>query len=106
MQEYRTETAQLLALNKITARFPFIEKVVADGAYAGPIAQSNRPRPIEIVKRSDQAKGFVRLPKRWIVERTFAWLGINRSLSKDFEKHAKTALAFIYTEVAPFDWTT
>jgi transposase len=86
-----------LALDKITARFPFIEKVVADGAYAGPIAQSNSPRPIEIVKRSDTAKGFVVLPKRWIVERTFAWLGINRRLTKDFERHAKTALTFIQT---------
>jgi len=86
-----------LPLDKITARFPFIEKVVADGAYAGPIAQSNSPRPVEIVKRSDAAKGFVVLPKRWIVERTFAWLGINRRLAKDFEKYAKTALAFIYT---------
>ena len=86
-----------LALDKITARFPFIEKVVADGAYAGPIAQSNSPRPVEIVKRSDQAKGFVVLPKRWIVERTFAGLGINRRLSKDFERFSETALAFIYT---------
>ena len=51
-----------LALDKITARFPFIEKVVADGAYAGPIAQSNSPRPVEIVKRSDQAKGFSSCP--------------------------------------------
>lgn len=86
-----------LALDKITARFPFIEKVVADGAYAGPIAQAGSPRPIEIVKRSDTAKGFLVLPKRWIVERTFAWLGINRRLSKDFERYAKTALTFIYT---------
>jgi transposase len=86
-----------LALDKITARFPFIEKVLADGSYAGPIAQSNSPRPLEIVKRSDTAKGFVVLPKRWIVERTFAWLGINRRLAKDFEKHAETALAFIHT---------
>lgn len=84
-------------LDGITRRFPFIEKVMADGAYAGPIAQSNSPRPIEIVKRSDQQKGFVVLPKRWIVERTFAWLGINRRLSKDFERYAKTALTFIYT---------
>lgn len=86
-----------IVLDKITARFAFIEKVIADGAYAGPIAQSNSPRPIEIVKRSDQTKGFVVLPKRWIVERTFAWLGINRRLAKDFERYAKTARALIYT---------
>lgn len=56
-------------------------------------------RPVEIVKRSDQAKGFVVLPKRWIVERTFAWLGINRRLTKDFERYAETALAFICTAI-------
>lgn len=83
-------------LGGITARFPCIEKVVADGAYAGPIAQSNSPRPIEIVKRADTATGFAVLPKRWIGERTFAGLGINRRLAKDFARHAKTALAFIH----------
>lgn len=86
-----------IALDQITHHFPLIEKVIADGAYAGPIAQNHSPRPIEIVKRSDTTKGFVVLPKRWIVERTFAWLGINRRLSKDFERFAETALAFIYT---------
>jgi len=85
-----------LVLDRITSRFPFIEKIIADGAYTGPIAQSNSPRPIEIVKRSDVAKGFEVLPKRWIVERTFAWLGINRRLSKDFERFAETALTFIH----------
>ena len=41
---------------------------------------------IEIIKRSDTAKGFVLLPRRWVVERTFAWLGRNRRLATDFEK--------------------
>ena len=40
---------------------------------------------VEIVKRSDHAKGFVVLPKRWVVERTFAWLGRCRRLAKDWE---------------------
>jgi len=83
-------------LGQITDRFPFIEKVMADGSYAGPIAQGNSPRPIEIVKRPDEVKGFVVLPKRWIVERTFAWIGINRRLTKDFERYAETAVSFIY----------
>lgn len=86
-----------LVLDRITNRFPFIEKVIADGAYAGPIAQSDSPRSIEIVKRSDASKGFVVLPNRWIVERTFAWLGFNRRLSKDFERYAQDSLCFIYT---------
>ena len=50
---------------------------------------------IEIVKRSDQAKGFVVLPKRWIVERTFAWLGRCRRLAKDWENLNRKALAFL-----------
>jgi len=62
----------------------------------GLVTQSPSPRPVEIVKRSDAAKGVVVLPKRWIVERTFAWPGINRRLARDFERHAKTARAFIY----------
>ena len=76
-------------------RFPFIEKICADGGYQGAIAQSNSPRPLVIVKRNQAA--FEVLPKRWIVERTFAWLGINRRLSKDFERFAKTAETFIQT---------
>jgi len=77
----------------LSARFPFIETICADGGYQGPIAQSNSPRPLEIIKRNEV--GFQVLPKRWIVERTFAWLGINRRLAKDFERYAKTSLAFI-----------
>jgi transposase len=49
----------------------------------------------EIVKRSDQVKGFKVLPKRWIVERTFAWLGRCRRLAKDFENLTRTALTFL-----------
>lgn len=73
---------------KVTARFPFIEKICPDGGYQGPIAQKNAPRPLDITKRNQE--GFEVLPKRWIVERTFAWLGINRRLSKDFERRART----------------
>ena len=49
---------------------------------------------VEIVKRSDQAKAFVVLPKRWIGERTFAWLGCRR-LAKDWECLNRKALAFL-----------
>jgi hypothetical protein len=50
---------------------------------------------IEIVKRSDIAKGFIILLKRWIVERTLAWISRNRCLARDFERYARTVVAFI-----------
>ena len=84
-----------LACKGLIERFPFIEKLCADGGYQGPIAQGNSPLPLEIIKRNQTA--FEVLPKRWIVERTLAWLGINRRLSKDFERFAKTAETFIQT---------
>ena len=50
---------------------------------------------LEVVQRSDPAQGFVARPKRWIVERTFAWLGRCRRLAKDLETLTRTALAFL-----------
>jgi transposase len=88
--------------------FPFLRKRFADSAYQGPIFHGALagilPRiETEIVKRSDQAKGFVVLPKRWIVERTIAWLGRCRRLAclkgmrsiKDWENLTHNALAFL-----------
>ncbi|MDP7234746.1 MAG: IS5 family transposase, partial [Alphaproteobacteria bacterium] len=83
-----------------TARrsFPFIERIFADAGYQGPrmaaTAAATGRWKIEIVKRSD-AHRFVVLPKRWIVERTFAWISRNRRLARDFERHARTAAAFV-----------
>ncbi|HYX35271.1 MAG TPA: transposase, partial [Oligoflexus sp.] len=51
---------------------------------------------LEIVKRSDDEKGFKVLPMRWIVERTFGWLGRNRRLSKDYERLPSSSEAFVY----------
>ena len=67
---------------------PFLLKLYADGGYQGPVFQNAVKAVlaqvnVEIVKRSDQAKGFVVLPKRWVVERTFAWLNRCRRLAKD-----------------------
>lgn len=84
-----------LVFDRLTNRFPFIEAICADGGYQGPKVQAASPRPVEIVKRNQT--GFEVLPKRWIVERTFAWLGINRRLARDFERFSATALAFIQT---------
>jgi putative transposase len=51
---------------------------------------------VEIVKRSDDAEGFVVLPRRWVVERTFGWLVRFRRLSRDYEKLPETSEAMIY----------
>jgi transposase len=50
---------------------------------------------MEIVKRSDDTKGFIVLPRRWVVERTFSWFGRNRHLAKDFENLAETLATFV-----------
>ena len=49
-----------------------------------------------MVKRTDDMKGFVVLPRRWVVERTFAWLSFNRRMSKDYELLPATSETFIY----------
>ena len=81
--------------DRLIARFPFIEKICGDGGYQGLVVERASPKPMEIIKRNQ--KGFYVLPKRWVVERTFAWLGINRRMAKDFERFAQTSLAFIQT---------
>ena len=75
-----------------------LKKVWADGGYSGDdFANAARQlgREIEVVKRSDDAKGFEVLSKRWIVERTFAWLGRYRRLSKDYESRVASSVAMI-----------
>lgn len=90
----------LLLLSTLFGLFPFLKKLFADGGYQGPqfeqaAAEILPELQVEIVKRSDQAKGFKILPKRWVVERTFAWLGRCRRLAKDFENLTRIALAFV-----------
>lgn len=81
--------------------FPFLLKLYADGGYQeGPQSLSGMRTAmaqveVEIVKRSDQAKGFILLPKRWIVERTIAWLNRCRRLAKDWENLNRRTLAFL-----------
>ncbi|HEV7504944.1 MAG TPA: transposase, partial [Thermoanaerobaculia bacterium] len=70
----------------------------ADAAYAGKLvdwAKEFGPWVLEIVRRSDAAKGFELLPHRWIVERTFVWLGRFRRLSKDYETLIESSEAMI-----------
>ncbi len=71
----------------------------ADGGYAGDklrAALSNAGKwTIQIIRRSDRVKGFEVLPRRWVVERTFAWLGRNRRLAKDFERSIQSSTAWL-----------
>jgi len=80
--------------------YPWLRHVFADGAYSGAkldTALENIGRwTIEVIKRSDAASGFVVLPRRWVVERTFAWLNRNRRLAKDFEATLESALAWLF----------
>ena len=82
-----------LVFERIAARFPFVERFFADAGYQGPRVAGAAPRPVEIVKRNDP--GFAIQAKRWIVERTFAWITINRRLTKDFERFAATVQTMI-----------
>ena len=86
-------------LRRARRMFPFIERIFADGGYAGPkmalVAWRTGTWRLQIVKRSDAAKGFVVLPKRWVVERTLAWLGRCRRLAKDWECLNHKARAFL-----------
>jgi transposase len=88
-----------LVLDRIRARFPWLELVWADGGYnAHQVEAAVAKVPtlrMEIVKRTDDMKGFVVLPRRWVIERTFAWFGRNRRLAKDFENLAETLVAFV-----------
>jgi transposase len=78
--------------------FPFIERLIADAGYQGPTMAATVARTgrwtLEIVRRCDQP-GFVVLPKRWIVERTLAWVSRCRRLARDYERHARKVAAFV-----------
>lgn len=83
----------------IRSLYPWLRHLFADGAYAGEkleTALAGMGRwTIEIIKRPDAAKGFEVLPRRWVVERTIAWLNRNRRLAKDFEASIESALAWL-----------
>jgi transposase len=78
--------------------FPFVERVIGDAGYQGPKMATAVARTgtwkMEIVRRCDRHR-FAALPKRWIVERTIGWISRNRRLARDFERHCRTAAAFI-----------
>jgi len=86
-------------LKTILKRWPWLRHIFADGGYAGPKLKGALEKiaefTLQIVKRSDNAKGFEVLPRRWVVERTFAWLGRCRRLAKDWEKSVASAEAWV-----------
>lgn len=76
-----------------------LQKVWADGGYRGQLiawVQENCGWHLEIVERSPDAKGFEVVPKRWIVERTFAWQNGSRRLSLDYEENTDSSTAWLY----------
>ncbi len=102
-------------LKSLRHSFPWLRHVCAKPApakagagYAGPkprgVLEKTGDWTMEIVKHSDSAEGFEPLPRRWVVERAFAWLGRCRSLAKDFEKTIKSAEAWI--TIAPIRLVT
>ena len=89
----------LLVLKAVRRLFPFVERIFADAGYQGAATaaavRALGPWQLEIVKRSD-LHGFVVLPKRWIVERTFGWMGRCRRLAKDYENRTRFATAYVH----------
>lgn len=87
-----------LVLTQMVDKFPRLEKIWADGGYAGQLVTWTSELwgwILEIVKRTDKLPQFVVQPKRWIVERTFGWLGRYRRLSKDYEQTTQSSEAMI-----------
>ena len=87
-----------LVLTRAQGLFPKLRLLGADGGYAGKLVAWVAlvcGWVIQIVKRSDTAKGWVLLPRRWVVERTFGWLSQCRALARDYEYHAETSAALI-----------
>ncbi len=91
-------------LTKMRNRLPRLQKIWADGGYAGKLVDWVKAQcgwGLDIVKRSDHAQGFEVLPHRWIVERTLGWLNRARRLSKDYERLPASAEAMVYVAMLP-----
>jgi putative transposase len=90
-----------LVLERGRQRFPRLKLIWADGGYNVrwllEWVKSVRDWALEIVHRPEGAKGFVLLPRRWVVERTFGWFNLYRALSKDYEVLPRNSEAVVYT---------
>jgi transposase len=87
-----------VVLKRSRARYPFVQRAYADGGYAGRLvawAKKKTHIVLEIVLRNPNAKGFEVLPRRWVVERTFAWIMKNRRFARDYEQLTAVAETLI-----------
>lgn len=103
VQDYHGARDVLNGLNR--QRWPRLVKIWADAIYKGDKhlkkwVQSTFKWDLEVVERDPLLKGFQVLPKRWVVERTFAWLGRNRRLSKDYEFRPAHSESWIYAAMS------
>ena len=87
-------------LRRSRSRHPFVERVFADSAFNSPRVADATSIAIEIVRKFADQTGFVVHPRRWFVERTFAWINRNRRLAEDFERTIQSATAFLYAAAA------
>ena len=89
-----------ITIDEVLERFPSLRHFFADGGYRGDtlaeFVDGKDSRTLEIVKRPDDVKGFVVIARRWVVERTFAWLGRCRHLAKDWEKSIASSESWAY----------
>jgi len=87
-----------LVVERLLGRFPRLKLIWADAAYGGELVEWVKKLfgwMLEIVKRPKEQKGFVVLPRRWVVERTLGWFGRYRRLSKDYEERPASGEAII-----------
>ena len=88
-----------LLLEGMVGQYPRLKVIWADGAYGGKLAQWAEEMggwSLELVRRPPEQRTFQVLPRRWIVERTFGWLNLQRRLSKDYEGLCETTAAWIH----------
>jgi len=83
-------------LHASRALFPFIQRLFADSAYDHDRVRTATSITVDIVRKIADQTGFVVLPRRWVVERFFAWINRNRRLAKDVEATINSARAFLY----------
>ncbi len=97
MHDSRAAVPLLLASRR---PWPFIQRVWADASYRGERVGAAKPITVEIVTGPPTQRGFIVQKRRWVVERTFARIGRNRRLAKDYERRPSTALALIFLAAA------